>query len=214
MHILASRNRSEFLVCPQTVRFDFARGHDNFEPTLLIKGSTLLLKYLVMGVRTQLAFARMGNRLLYGLKVYEDPEKPALLWSVLERAEEMSALAALERGEICQTFLFNEVAVNVTSCTHTVDLAGADLKALLHGVATGLVDHSAIKSDVSPILNRLGHESMSAAGIVIADVCRTTDWKKLINVLITNRASSSLIDLFDTDEGNQQEQVGLWLTDN
>ncbi len=34
------------------------------------------------------------------------------------------------------------------------------------------------------------------------------------NVLITNRASSSLIDLFEMNEGNQQEQIGIWLTDN
>ncbi|WP_292611940.1 hypothetical protein, partial [Nitrobacter sp. 62-13] len=34
------------------------------------------------------------------------------------------------------------------------------------------------------------------------------------NHFVTAGASSSLIDLFDGDEGNQQEQLGVWLTDN
>ena len=41
-----------------------------------------------------------------------------------------------------------------------------------------------------------------------------TDWNPLRNYFITMKASSSLIDLFDSDEGDQQEQLGIWLTDN
>lgn len=83
MHILASHYRSEFLACPQLVRFDFVITEGRFEPTLLIKANTLLLKYIVTGVRMQFALARADDRILYGLKVYDDPQKPGLLWSVL-----------------------------------------------------------------------------------------------------------------------------------
>ena len=66
-------------------------GNNDFEPTLLIKGSTLLLKYLVMGVRMKLAFARFNDRLLYGLKIYDDPEKAgAAVVEYWEREEEKS----------------------------------------------------------------------------------------------------------------------------
>ncbi|MGA7718423.1 MAG: hypothetical protein WCB33_21190, partial [Bradyrhizobium sp.] len=61
----------------------------------------------------QLAFTRLGDRLLYALKVFDNTEKAGVLWSILEYDEEKAALAALVRGEACQTFLFNELAVNV-----------------------------------------------------------------------------------------------------
>jgi hypothetical protein len=189
-------------------------GRDGFEPTLLIKGSTLLLKYLVLGVRMQFALVRFNDRLLYGLKVYDDPQKAGLLWSVLEREEEKSALAALRRGEPCQTFLFNEVAANVASAAIAIDFAGADVMALVQGATTGRVDHNTVKVGASVLLDRVHSATKSDSELIIANIPGTTDWKQLRNVLITNRASSSLIDLFDTDEGNQQEQIGIWLTDN
>ena len=94
-HPLAAYNRSEFLATPQLIRFDYVKGQDEFEPTLLIKGSTLLLKYIAQGVRMQLAFARLDDRLLYALKVYDDEEKAGILWSIVERDEEKAAISAL-----------------------------------------------------------------------------------------------------------------------
>lgn len=214
MHVLASHYRSEFLACPQLVRFDFAMGNNDFEPTLLIKGSTLLLKYLVMGVRMKLAFARFNDRLLYGLKIYDDPEKAGLLWSVLEREEEKSALVALAGGDCCQTFLFNEIAVNVAWSAIEINFAEADLLGLVQGAATGSIDYNDLKGRASALLDRFHGATKSDADLVVADIPGTTNWRHLRNVLITNRASSSLIDLFETNEGNQQEQIGIWLTDN
>src|SRR5438067_247417 len=83
--ILAAHYRSEFLATPTLIRFDYAEGQDGAEPTLLVKASTLLLKYIVQGVRMQLAFSRLGDRLLYGLRVIDDEKKAAILWSILER---------------------------------------------------------------------------------------------------------------------------------
>ena len=104
MHILASHYRSEFLACPQLVRFEYAMGRDDFEPTLLIKGSTLLLKYVVMGARMKLAFARLDDRLLYGLKIYDDPEKAGLLWSILEHEEKNPPSRPWRAGNIAKRF--------------------------------------------------------------------------------------------------------------
>jgi hypothetical protein len=97
MHILAAHYRSEFLATPQLIRFDYAEGRDGAEPTLLVKASTLLLKYVVQGVQMQLAFSRLGDRLLYALKVIDDEEVPAIVWSILELDAEKAALSALAR---------------------------------------------------------------------------------------------------------------------
>ncbi|MGF1544001.1 MAG: hypothetical protein ACFB00_05820 [Parvularculaceae bacterium] len=113
MHILSSPNRSEFLAVPQLIRFDYGHGREGFEPTLLIKGSTILLKYIVLGARMQLAFTMCGDRLLCALKVCDDGDNGGVLWSVVEREEELNGIRGLARGEPLVAFLFNELAVNV-----------------------------------------------------------------------------------------------------
>src|SRR5436309_698936 len=148
MHLLAAHYRSEFLATPQLIRFDYAEGQYGAEPTLLVKASTLLLKYIVQGVRMQLAFSRLGDRLLYALRVIDDEKKPAILWSSLERDAEKAALNALAQGESCQVFLFNELAVNV-AWTALPMTAHADLAQIVAPIRTGPANHAALKSDAS-----------------------------------------------------------------
>ncbi len=212
MHVLSRHNRSEFLATPQLVRFDYAKGV-GFEPTLLIKATTLLLKYIARGVRMQLAFALLGDRLLYALKVYDDEEKPDLLWSILEREEEKAALVALSTGGTCRIFLFNELAVNVASVELLIP-ARTELASILARVQTGRVDHSMIIGEAQSVLDRFANEIASSQGLVIVDVPNTDTWSPVRNQFITSHATASPIDLFNKDEGRQQEQIGIWLTDN
>jgi hypothetical protein len=213
MHILADHYRSEFLATPQLIRFDHAHGQHGLEPTLLIKGSTLLLKYIALGVRMQLGFAPLGNRLLYVLKVYDDEEKECVLWSILEHDKEKAALTAMVGNETCQTFLFNELAVNVAWAPLAVS-PEPELLTMLAGASTGRVDHAALKSVASVIIDRFHSENKSCSGLIITDVPGTTAWTPVTNHFITSHATPSLIELFNKDEGNQQEQIGIWLTDN
>lgn len=214
MHILSSHNRSEFLAVPQLIRLDYARGRDGFEPTLLIKGSTVLLKYVVLGARMQLAFAMCEGHLLCALKVYDDGEDGGILWSVVEREEELNGIRGLARGEPLVGFLFNELAVNVAwndlPTRGTLDR----LLMWLDAVALGRVDPSAIKVTALPLLERLHRHLGEDGEWLVLEVGGRSDWKAIHNHFITAGASSSLIDLFDGDEGNQQEQLGVWLTDN
>lgn len=117
MHILAAHYRSEFLATPQLVRIDYAKGANGFEPTLLVKGSTLLLKYMVLGARLQFHLGRVNDRLFYAITAYDDASKPAMLWSVVEKEAEINALKGLALGESCPIFLFNELAINVAWST-------------------------------------------------------------------------------------------------
>ena len=84
----------------------------------------------------QLAFSRLGARLLYALGVIDDEKKPVILWSILERDAEKAALNALAKGENCQTFLFNELAVNVAWAALPMT-AHADLARILAPIPTG-----------------------------------------------------------------------------
>lgn len=213
MHILAQHNRSEFLATPQLIRFDHVQGQNGFEPTLLIKGSTLLLKYIVSGVRMQLGFARMGERLLYALKVFDDEQRACVLWSIAERDEEKAALDALVRGEICQIFLFNELAVNVAWAALPLSV-GAELMAMASRTTTGPADHRELKDDASLIIDRFHSHVASTRNLIISDVPGTTAWNPIASHFITSRATSSLVDLFAKNEGSHQEQLGIWLTDS
>lgn len=214
MHWLSSHNRSEFLACPQLIRFEYASGRDGLEPTLLIKGSTVLLKYVVLGARMQLAFAMCEGRLLYALKVCDDGNDGGILWSIAERDEELNGIRGLVRSEPLVAFLFNELAVNV---------AWNDLQTLgeLDRLATwtdsaglGRLDHLAMRATVGPMIDRLHKSGVSDDEWLVLEIGGRSDWKAIHNHFITAGASSSLIHLFDGDEGNQQEQLGIWLTDN
>lgn len=212
MHILAAHVRSEFLATPQLIRFDHAKGRDGAEPTLLVKARTLLLKYIVQGVRMQLAFSRLGDRLLYALRVIDDEKKPAILWSILERDAEKAALNALAQGESCQVFLFNELAVNV-AWTALPMTAHADLAQIVALIRTDPADHAALKSDASAVLDRFHNNPVSHTDLIVIDLPSTTTWKPILNHFITSHATSSPVDLFSSDEGGQQEQLAIWLTD-
>jgi hypothetical protein len=214
MHMLSSHNHSEFSACPQLIRCEYARGRNGFEPTLLIKGSTVLLKYIVLGARMQLGFAMCNGRLLYALKVCDDGDNGGILWSLAEREEELNGIRGLARGEPLVAFLFNELAVNVAwddlPVSDTLDrlLTWADSSAL------GRVDHAGMKATVKPMIDRLHISGARNDEWLVLEIGGKSDWNPVHSHFITAGASSSLIDLFDNDEGNQQEQLGVWLTDN
>ena len=213
MHILSSHNRSQFLAVPQLIRFDYAYDRDGFEPTFLIKGSTVLLKYIVLGARMQLAFTMCEGHLLCALKVFDDGDNGGILWSVVEREEELNGIRGLARGEPLVAFLFNELAVNV-AWNYLPTPGTLDRLPIWADSATlGRVDHSAIKVTVLPLLDRLHRHVDDSDEWLELEVGGRSDWKAVHNHFITAGASSSLIDLFDGDEGNQQEQLGVWLTD-
>src|SRR5262245_15993043 len=153
MHILAAHYRSEFLATPQLIRFEHAQVQGGRKATLLIKAKTLLLKYIVQGAAMQRGFSRLGDRLLYALRVVDDGKKGVIIWSILEREAEKDALYALAQGESCQVFLFNELAVNV-AWTELPITADANLAQVVTSIVPGPAVHDALEDDVSMILNR------------------------------------------------------------
>jgi len=214
MHWLSDQNRSEFLACPQLVRFEYAQGKDGFEPTILIKGSTLLLKYIVLGAPMQLAFAKCEDRLVCALRISDDGADGGILWSVVEREEELKGILGLSNGEPLVAFLFNEIAVNVSWNNLPISREIERLRDMTASTKLGPFDHSSSQTLLYPMLEKLHFLRGTDADWIVLDVGGKSDWKPVKNHFITASASSSLIDIFDSDEGNQQEQIGVWLTDN
>jgi hypothetical protein len=214
MHMLSAHHHDEFLAVPQLIRFDYAVGRNGWEPTALIKGSTLLIKYIVLGARMQLAFTSCEGRLLYALHVFDDDNDGGILWSVAERQEELDAIRGLAQAQPMVAFLFNEIAVNVAWNDYPSLETSARLANLVEGVSLGAVDHRAIREKATKTMDKLVSNDDANVDWVTLEIGGSSDWKPLRNHFITASANSSLIDVFDQDEGNQQEQIGIWLTDS
>lgn len=214
MHLLSAQNRNEFLAVPQLIRLDHVAGQNGREPTLLVKGSTLLLKYVVSGAPLQLAFALFDGHLLCALRVCDDGDQGGVLWSVLEREQELSCIRGLADGQPLVAFLFNELAVNVAWNDFSTLGTSERLATLTESVVINRVDYSRFTPAVHPMLDQLHQSNRSNSDWLTFEIGGRSDWKPVKNHFITASASASLIDIFDTDEGNQQEQFGIWLTDN
>ncbi|MGR6331445.1 hypothetical protein ACU5AX_20480 [Sphingomonas sp. XXL09] len=215
MHILSAHNRSEFLATPQLVRFDFASGRNGFEPTLLVKADVVVLKYLTRGVRLQLMIAQTyGDRLIYSLIVHDDPTSPGIIWSVLEREEERQALLGLAEGKPLQVFLFNELAINVAWAEMEVAVAGNRLGSLSAYAGLGKFDHSGVVARVDDIYTALRDGKVADPTMLLIDLPAVPEWHQVRNSLITSRSGVSEMNLFDLDEGRQQEKLVIWLADN
>ena len=213
MHVLASHYRSEFLAAPQLVRIDYALGSDGFKPTLLVKGSTLLLKYVVLGAHLQLHLARIEDRLLYAVTVIDDVSKPAMLWSIAEREAEIKAFEGMLTNQSYPIFLFNELALNVAWSTVRAVLPGG-VQEWLRSAALGRLDYEAIKERVDDLLGKAFRGTAANDELVTVDLVVAEPWHPLFNHFITSHGADVPVDLFNKDEGGQQEQLAIWLTDS
>lgn len=162
----------------------------------------------------QLAFTMCDGRLLCALKVYDDGNDGGILWSVAEREEELAAVRGMARGEPLVVFLFNELALNVAWNDLPMPDGLDRLSSWVDSSALGEIDHSVFEVTALPLLNRLHSHSEGVSEWLVLEIGGSSDWKAVHSRFITAGASSSLIDLFDHDEGSQQEQLGVWLTDN
>ncbi|VWB45255.1 hypothetical protein BPS26883_02073 [Burkholderia pseudomultivorans] len=213
MHLLASHYQSEFLATPQLIRLDYAKGKDGFEPTLLVKGSTLLLKFMVLGSRLRFHLARVKGRLLYALTAYDDPSKPASLWSVVENEAEVTALRGLASGEPSPIFLFNELALNVAWSTVKASFP-SEVNDWISNAKLGKGDCPAIAKEAGDLLERAFDGTTTPDELLSAEIVRIDEWHAVFNHFITSHGSNSPVDLFSRDEGGQQEQLAVWLTDS
>ncbi|MBL8389237.1 MAG: hypothetical protein JNK17_13580 [Hydrogenophaga sp.] len=213
MHLLASHYRSEFLATPQLVRIDYAKGSNGFEPTLLLKVSTLVIKYIALGAPLQLLLGRVRDRLMYAVTVRDDAAKPAMLWSVVETEAEVIALKTLVAGQSFPVFLFNELALNVAWSTGKGNFTANAIEWI--SIATlGKTEYPEIADLADGLLERAFKGTASTSELLTTDIEIAETWHPVFNHFITSHGTDSPIDIFSRDEGGQQEQLAIWLTDS
>jgi hypothetical protein len=209
--MLSSHLRSEFLAVPQLVRLDMAYGEEGLEPTLLVKASSLSLKYLLRRQAFKLIVTRVGPELAYAVEIPDDPEKPATAWSLLERQNEVDALTTLITNPRCVVFLFNELAVSV-AWTEVYVMIDATFSMALESLNFHTIPRDQDAVIVSRQLDQI------RAGVSLNDTrvltFESVHWNELHAIYITNQAGASSLSLFNKDEGGQQEEIAVWLTDS
>jgi hypothetical protein len=215
MHLLSDRNRSEFLAVPELVRFTLAHGSGRPEATLLIKTSTLSLKYLLRLRSFRLAIFRISpNWVAYGIRIEDDPDSPALFWSLLEQPDELDGIKALTTNPKCMVFLFNELAVNVAWGQASIDLSAQHVVDLMDDASMHPTTDHAGTNEVHRLHEALHRGELKANEGHLSKSITIDEWHPIKSHYITNRITDSLISMFETEEGRQQEETALWLIDN
>ena len=213
MHILSEHHRSEFLAVPQLLRTTMARGGSDFEPTVLIKTLSLSIKYLILSRELQFVLMRLPDGFLgYGVLVDRDLDHPAVLWSVMEKEDERLALTALVDGSRCAAFLYNELAINIAQ---TEIVAQSDNNKISHWINQANLapeGHHCLSDSVSAKLDAFLkgaiHDDLHGLKAI-----RVFEWTEIHSSYITNRLKVSNVSAFSREEGDQQEEVVLWLID-
>lgn len=216
MHLPSQRNHQELLASPGLVRFVLANGSDGPEATLLIKASTLELKYLLRQKKLRLSvFQLSGQRVGYGVQLDDDLEHAGTGWSVFEYADELAGALALTKTFKCVAFLFNELAVNVAWGEVQFDLSGSVPQRLMNGAKLDPIpDASTVQDEVHQALEALRQGTFDPQHGVLLDWSSVPEWHPIKSHYITNQVQRGFISIFEDNEGHQQEEIAHWLIDN
>jgi hypothetical protein len=185
------------------------------EATLLIKSSTLTLKYFLRLKRFRLVLFRISESwLAYGVQLEDDPKHPATLWSLLEYEDEVRAFLTLTEHPKCFVFLFNELAVNVTWGEVNIDFSDLFSRNFIQRSSLHPTEDTNAVAEVSARIDALHLDNFYQDNSRVVRTLEVPEWHPLENYYIANRISRSLISMFETNEGDQQEEIALWLIDN
>lgn len=213
MHIPSAKLHLELLSTPGFARFIKASGANGLETTLILKESTLTLKYLIRRAHFRVLIRQLrSGKLLYAVLIDDYDEKPVAAWSIVETEEEFRALTDLVHMQSFPLFLFNEACVNVC-------WANADFE-LLESLDSIIRYPMLFSSDVrNQEDSREAEDAIDSAlsGSTPKITLQTTaslHWHEVKNHYVTNQLVASPIGILSEDEGDQQEELCTWLLDN
>jgi hypothetical protein len=214
VHIPSDHSRAELLTNNQLVRFCLAEGADGLEPTLIVKSSSLMLKYLVRRKSFRILVSKLvpGGQLFYAVEVPDDPTNPASIWSIVENVNELQALQRTAQGEKCHVALFNEAVVNV--CWARMHFAMPSDGALMFSDVT-LCPENVWKQYECAVDAILDNRHNNLKGGTIAELHPVVEcaWVEIISHYVTNRLAGSILSIISENEGDQQEELAVWLVD-
>jgi hypothetical protein len=213
MFLLSGKMHSEFLAVPELVRLELP-SNGNSNPSLLLKTNTLNLKYLAHSRNLTLIIDRLmpAGFVFYAVKIDDDPESQALVWSIAETENELEAIHLLFNHKQCEIFLFNEGAVNVCETTTNFKIYQPnEMETNFANSKLGRSEDESLLTIVEERVNELHLKNF--IGVTTFTPVSNLSWLPISATYITMQAKSSNLDLFNSNEGEQQESLALWLTD-
>lgn len=212
MHLPSAELRQELLSVPTFARINMSLGRDGFEPTLIIKASTLTLKYIIRRGMFKLNVQQLpSGKILYVVIVDEYDERPLCIWATVETEEELSALGQIFEGKPMPVFLFNEACVNVAHATALFEQS-EDLEAIIRRplVFSDRIRNEEDSSEATTAMDEFISDEASEASLTTKD---KLTWSEVQNHYITNQLRPSPIGILSENEGDQQEEICNWLVD-
>ena len=217
MHLPSKNNYDEKLSTPGMLRFAIASGAvSDREATLIVKASSLMIKFLITNVHLRLIFFRLlpDNILLYAIEVHDTPGDPAIIWSVAETPDEIEAIYKLFQGEYLALELFNKACANVASSEPKFVLIKSPPPGFLENIALVTGGSQSLRPRVEAFFRSLESPSSACADIVLVADNNELTWKQMAINLYTNSHEISEFRIVDGREGDQQEHLAVWLSDN
>jgi hypothetical protein len=196
---------------PSFVRLTWSQGAKGLEPTLVVKACSLLLKYMWLRLAVDLVFERLqSGALLYGVRVHDDPEKPAFLYSVAETPQEIEVALALAHGSEAVIHLMNEGTANLA--TAVAEPIGVESVVGLEPLLDQVVPVSPTAATDAEVTARLLARDNGITDAACVNVPLTVpSWLPQHSHYVLDQGSSTLISLVGTNEGEQQEALASLL---
>lgn len=213
MHIPAAHIQNELFASNHMLRICIASTGTERQPTLVVKSTSLSLKYLIVRRSFQLVvgFLYPENHVMYGVRVPDDPEKPATIWSIAERQEELDALKLIAAGKLCHVALFNEASVNVCETDTTFSFGPSQLREEVDRASLCL-GWKKFETRCEEMIEKLDMANQPTS-TYWGHLTIPCDWSKVTNYYITNRLNASVLSLIDANEGTEQEELAVWFMD-
>jgi hypothetical protein len=210
MHLPNHDNYQELLATPSLVRFTHAIEDGKLQPTLLIKAHSLLLKYILQGVRLQVKFFNLSNGMTcYALFVQDDPPHSVALWSIVGSKNEEDSLRDLASRRQCTVYLFNELCVNCAWSIAKINVVSGKLPDVFAQNNSSRGTTEADGKEVSRILDSLHLDTAESEFSFLLEALG--EWAPLGNTFVLNGRQTASLDLLNDNEGTHQEEIAMAL---
>ena len=215
MHILSKHYREEFLTADSIARFVLAESDvPGMHPSLILKTNSQILKNLIRDKRFSLLFSIIppDNYLVYGVRINDDPEHPAVIWTMAERQEELDSIVSFLKIKKCPVYLFNEAMANI--CWSEVGF-GSELGVVKQLVTCVNLCPSNKVEEFDVYIGKMLDNSRkySLSQLFEAPILGECVWHEVNNYYLTNNGRPSQLAVISEDEGAQQEEIGVWFLD-
>lgn len=213
MFMLSESMHSEFIATPELLRATISS--DSKIPAILIKSSSLSLKYMVNLLHFSIIFGQLESSSIsyYGVLIEDDPRNPLIIWSPIESTDEVTALSLLSKNGRCKIFLYNEGSVNVCSAEASFQIENTPLILSLVNSAE-LKPHTFNFDSMQKIKEHMWrHHAQKYTNLLHCKSHGKIIWKPFLVSYIHSKSAPVNLELFSSDEGAQQENLALWITD-